>query len=55
LFTDTDSNRSTFKEDRDGIEEVDIFGALLLDLLVEERPRCKSTTIEARTPNLIEE
>jgi hypothetical protein len=43
----TDSERSTFIEDRNGIEEVDLFGALLLDMLVEERPKSKST-VEAR-------
>ena len=50
----TDESRSTFKQDRDGIEQFDLFGALLLDLLVEERPRF-NTTIEARTSNLFEE
>ena len=46
LFTDSDG-RSTFMEARNGIEDVDPFGALLLDMLVEERPRPKST-VEAR-------
>jgi hypothetical protein len=49
LFTedDDDSERSTFMEARNNIEKVDPFGALILDLLVEERPRSKSS-VEAR-------
>jgi hypothetical protein len=55
LFTDDgDESRSTFKQDRDGIEQFDLFGALLLDLLVEERPRFK-TNVEARTSDLLED
>jgi hypothetical protein len=50
LFTedDVDSERSTFIEDRDGIEKVDPFGALLLDIIVEKRPRPK-TTVQDRS------